>query len=251
MMIDASLLLPFFLALAASLLTFFSGFGLGTILLPVFLVYAPPGAPQEAVLAVALVHITNNVLKGGLTFQWVEWKTAGWFGVSSMLGAFVGAWMLDSLSDAAAQRWIGLTLVVFSLFEWLPQKAHRKVEPKTPPFYVVGGLLSGFAGGASGHQGALRSYFLLRTGWSAQRVIATGTMVALAVDITRIPMYLSSGHGLSLHFLRWCVAGGMGALLGSLVGRKLLPKLTLKPLQIFVALGLAILGIRLLWVSYL
>jgi hypothetical protein len=35
------------------------------------------------------------------------------------------------------------------------------------------------------------------------------------------------------------------------VGRTFLPKLTLRPLQIFVALGLTLLGGRLLWLSYL
>jgi uncharacterized membrane protein YfcA len=45
--------------------------------------------------------------------------------------------------------------------------------------------------------------------------------------------------------------GAAGALVGSLLGRRFLPKLTLRPLQIFVALGLTLLGLRLLWLSYL
>ena len=45
-------------ALAASLLSFFSGFGLGTLLLPAFAVVAPL---DVAVAATAVVHLANNL----------------------------------------------------------------------------------------------------------------------------------------------------------------------------------------------
>lgn len=240
----------FLLALLASTLTFFSGFGLGTLLLPAFLVLHPD-RPQEAVLAVALVHLTNNLLKGGLTFKWLDVRTALIFGVFSAVAAAAGAWALESLNGPVAQRSIGWTLLVFALFEFLPTKGTEQSWANRPRAWVVGGVLSGFAGGFSGHQGALRSFFLSRTGWSAQQVVATGTAVALAVDLSRIPIYLWRGD--ELHADWWPVVafGAAGALLGSLLGRRFLPKLTLRPLQIFVALGLTLLGIRLLWLSYL
>lgn len=50
-------------ALIASLLTFFSGFGLGTILTPVFAIFFP----LEIVVALTgVVHFLNNIFK--LTF---------------------------------------------------------------------------------------------------------------------------------------------------------------------------------------
>jgi uncharacterized membrane protein YfcA len=54
-------LLVLAVALAASLLTFFSGFGLGTLLLPAFALVFPL---DVAVAATALVHLANNVSKG-------------------------------------------------------------------------------------------------------------------------------------------------------------------------------------------
>jgi uncharacterized membrane protein YfcA len=44
--------------LLGSFATFFSGFGLGTILLPVFSLYFPI---ELAILATALVHFANNI----------------------------------------------------------------------------------------------------------------------------------------------------------------------------------------------
>ena len=240
----------FALALAASTLTFFSGFGLGTLLLPAFLL-VHPDRPHEAVLAVAVVHLVNNLLKGGLTFQWVEWRSALYFGLASAGAAFLGAWMLESLSGPDAQRAIGWTLVLFAVLETLPTKHLQATWAQKPWGLGLGGVLSGFAGGFSGHQGALRSFFLSRTGWTAQRVVATGSWVALAVDFSRIPMYYFQGERLGMEWLPVVLWGMAGALLGSLVGRRFLPKLTLRPLQIFVALGLTLLGGRLLWLSYL
>lgn len=50
-------------AAGASLLTFFSGFGLGTMLLPVFLLFFPV---DLAIAMTAVVHFLNNIFKTGL-----------------------------------------------------------------------------------------------------------------------------------------------------------------------------------------
>ncbi len=78
-------------ALLASLLTFFSGFGLGTILLPVFAVYYP--API-AVLLTAIVHFSNNIFKIGLVYKNIHWNLVLKFGFPSMLAALLGAYFL-------------------------------------------------------------------------------------------------------------------------------------------------------------
>ena len=47
-------------ACLGSLLSFMSGFGLGTLLLPAFLLFFPA---ELAMLGTALVHMANNVFK--------------------------------------------------------------------------------------------------------------------------------------------------------------------------------------------
>ncbi|MEK9138207.1 MAG: sulfite exporter TauE/SafE family protein, partial [Bacteroidota bacterium] len=48
------------IALLASGLTLFSGFGLGTLLLPAFILFFPP---DVAVGMTAIVHFLNNIFK--------------------------------------------------------------------------------------------------------------------------------------------------------------------------------------------
>lgn len=59
-------------AALASALTLYSGFGLGTILLPAFALFLP--APL-AVAATGIVHLLNNLFKGTLLSNRAEWST--------------------------------------------------------------------------------------------------------------------------------------------------------------------------------
>ena len=54
----------------------------------------------------------------------------------------------------------------------------------------IGGFGSGFMGGLSGHQGALRAMFLSRRLTNKMSFAATASVLALCVDLTRIPIYL-------------------------------------------------------------
>jgi len=56
-------------------------------------------------------------------------------------------------------------------------------------YLPLGGVLSGFFGGLSGHQGALRSAFLIRCGLSQEAFVATGIVAACLVDLARLAVY--------------------------------------------------------------
>ena len=88
-------LVPF----AASLLTFFSGFGLGTLLTPVFVLFFPV---DLALLMTASVHLMNNVFKFGLLIRSVERKTLFSFALWAVPGAFIGARATVGLGQMSA-----------------------------------------------------------------------------------------------------------------------------------------------------
>ena len=90
-----------FIALAAagaSLLTLFSGFGLGTLLTPVFALFFPV---PVAIAATAIVHGANNLFKLGLLARDADWRVVARFGVPAALAAFAGAGLLGSLDHLA------------------------------------------------------------------------------------------------------------------------------------------------------
>jgi uncharacterized membrane protein YfcA len=138
---------------------------------------------------------------------------------------------------------IGLLLLIFAIVEILPAHAKKKLNEWT---LVLGGLLSGFFGGLSGHQGALRSAFLIRMGLTKEEFVATGIIISLFVDISRLGTYWTN---LPLTEISDNVAILLTAILaaftGAVFGRRLLHKVTIKVLQYFVAFGISTVGILL------
>lgn len=241
-------------------LTFFSGFGLGTLLLPVFALFLPV---PVAVAATAVVHLANNLFKAGIIGKYVHWPTLWRFGVPAVLLAFAGAWLLGWLGQQEMVLWrytlwdqpfqittlkllVGILILGFSLLELVPSFSQWQLGPKWLP---VGGALSGFFGGLSGHQGAFRSAFLIRVGLDKQAFIATASMAAIAVDAARLTVY-----GVSFYQERFAEVGQHGllvgmsvlaALAGTLIGKKLLAKTTIEAIHQLVGWLLVLSGIAL------
>lgn len=245
---DASFLLIPAAALAASLVTLISGFGLGTLLLPVFALFFPL---EVAILLTAVVHLLNNLFKLVLLWKDIHWRTTLLFGVPGILGAYLGARLMLSLGTRDAlylgvlhpvdplDLVIAALMLVFGLFEI--SKTLNKLS--LPPHWMVpGGLISGFFGGLSGHQGALRSLFLLRSGLGKEAFIASGVAIACLVDLTRLPTYLQGGS-LSGIMDQWPVVAiaTLTAFIGAWWGKKLIPKVTMRGVQLIV--GVLILAI--------
>jgi hypothetical protein len=136
---------------------------------------------------------------------------------------------------------VAALIVGFALLELSPSAERLSLDPSWLP---VGGALSGFCGGLSGHQGALRSAFLLRTGLSKREFVASGVACAVLIDLARIVVYAAHGSRPPLD-PGPVVAACAAALLGSLVGVRWLGRLTLTGVRkivggLLLALGLAI-----------
>ncbi len=244
-------------AFAASVLTFFSGFGLGTLLLAFMLLYFPA---EIAIALTAVVHLFNNVFKWWLTKSHIDAQTVLKFGLPAIIGAMVGVYALTFISHIPVLykyslqdhthfiSWtkiiVGSVMVIFVIWDWIP--TFRKVEFSSS-YQVVGGLITGFFGGLSGHQGALRSAFLVKGKLDKSTFIATGVAIACLIDITRIPLYINQVKKelLTTHtaLLSVCI---IAALTGSIAGNFWLQKVTFKNIQNIVAIMVMTMAILLI-----
>jgi uncharacterized membrane protein YfcA len=82
-------------AIVVSALTLFSGFGLGTLLMPAFAVFFPI---SFAVAATAVVHLANNLFKVFLVGRRADIKVVIRFALPAALCAALGAYLLGYLS---------------------------------------------------------------------------------------------------------------------------------------------------------
>jgi len=241
-------------AFGASLLTLISGFGLGTLMLPVFSIFFDI---TTAVAMTAVVHILNNIFKTGLLGSAVDWKILVRFGLPGILGALAGATTLTYVAAkddgfyamgrefSAVSIVIGITMIVFALSELFPK---WKNLPPSPRWLVAGGLISGFFGGLSGHQGALRSVFLAKLPWSPKVYIATGVAIALLVDITRIPIYLTRVDSAQMTS-EWglLVVSVLTAFGGAYWGKKRIEKVTMNNIHLLVGWGMIAIAIMVIF----
>jgi len=244
-------------AFLASLLTLFSGFGLGTLLMPVAAIFFPVAV---AVALTALVHLLNSLFKLAVLGRHVAWGVAVRFGLPALVAAIPGAWLLSamaglpplarySLAGLEAQispvkLAVGALLVLFAAAEAGGWAKRVQVGAGLLP---LGGLLSGFFGGLSGHQGAFRSAFLVHAGLSPQAFVATNAAIASLIDLTRLAVY-----GLNLERLLdqagagLVVMAALSAFAGVLVGRLGVRKVTIGAIQRLVAGLLFTLGVLLI-----
>ncbi len=243
-------------ALVASGLTLFSGFGLGTLLLPAFLIFFPA---EIAVGLTAIVHLFNNFFKLAVLGKHANLRIVWRFGVPAIFAAIGGASLLFLLAEAEpilryeflgrghAITPVGLFLSIlilgFALVEILPSVNKLQINTWYLP---VGGALSGFFGGLSGHQGALRSAFLIHAGLSKEAFIGTGVAIACLIDITRIIFYANhiqtTAIGDNLAIL---IAATLSAFVGVFVGSRLVKKVTMRTIQLMVAILLAVVAVGL------
>ena len=169
-------------------MTLFTGFGLSTILLPVFVIFFPAAI---AVPSTAIVHFLNNFYKLFIYFKKINLKVLIRFGVPALLASIAGAFLLKKLSsnERDLEIILGILIISISFLEMIPAIRNLKIGIKWAP---LGGIISGFFGGLSGHQGLFRSAFLIKSGLNKNSFIATGVGIAVLVDITRLSVYGST-----------------------------------------------------------
>ena len=220
-------------------LTFFSGFGLATVLTPILIIFFPT---PIAINLTAIVHFLNNIFKLFLTGKNVNKEVLLKFGLTAMIGAVFGSFALVIISKKTfiinyhlfyhnfsvelVNFTIGIIILGFALFEIFPKKNELSLNKNLLP---IGGALSGLFGGLSGNQGAFRSLFLIKCNLSKEQFVATGILIACLVDIIRLLIYggnfLNKEIGKDFYLLVFTV---ISAFLGSYVANRYMQKITIK-----------------------
>ncbi len=196
------------------------------------------------------MHAANNLFKLALLHPHVRGSVVLRFGLPAVGAAFVGAALLGGLAArepiltwsigvraaeiTPVKLVMGVLIVGFAVVELVPDLSKPRVSPGWLP---LGGLISGFFGGLSGHQGAFRAAFLAPLGLSPSEFAATQAVLACLVDAARLSVYgvgfaLASGS-LIEGGVRWSLVAFASAcaFAGAVLGRRLLPSVTLRGLH--------------------
>ncbi len=227
-------------AVVAGAIAAVSGFGIGSLMTPLLLMWFP------ARVAVALVSIPHAVAS---TVRWfrlrrdVDKRVFVRFGIASVVGGLAGALLQATLRSGALTGVLGVLLLVAGTTEIL----RRPIPlPSSPAVLLTAGGLSGLFGGLVGNQGGVRSASLLGFGLSPRQLVATATASAVLVDLARVPVYVAvSGAALAAH-AALILASSAGVVIGTFAGVPLLRRIPDGVYRPLVGVLLVLLGISLL-----
>jgi hypothetical protein len=182
------------------------------------------------------------------------------FGIPAVAFAFFGALILGWLSGippifeyaafgnqiqvSPLKLVVGILILTFVMLELSPGFSSLSLDKKYLPY---GGVISGFFGGLSGHRGAFRSMFLLKVGLGKEEFVATGVILAVMVDMSRMLIYGWEMSG-QRQALQWplVIAASVSAFMGAYFSSKLFRKITIKTIQIVVSVLLVVVSLGLM-----
>jgi uncharacterized protein len=216
------------------------GFGIGSLLTPLLILRM---APDLAVAAVAVPHLLATAVRFTRYASAVHRPTFLRFGLWSAAGGLTGALLQSALSGPGLLATLGALLVATGTASMTASFGGWRPPPKAA---LALGLMSGLFGGLAGNQGGLRAAGLLAFDLPPRAFLATGTAVALLVDLARTPVYLvRAGPRLWALALPIAVAA-LGCLLGTVWGERLLARISAATYRRTVGAGVAVVGVWLL-----
>jgi len=231
------IILAIVLSFAAAALTVPAGFGLSTMLTPVVLMLM---APHEAIAVVAVVHGAHNAGKSWALWGHINFRAFRRYGIWLVLGAVIGAILQNQVPQKPLLGIMGIILIILPLLtlseSW---KDYRLTETNDR----IGGFGSGFMGGLSGHQGALRAMFLTSKLPDKMAYAATASIFALCVDLSRIPVYLFFRSDGITENLELTIALVASALIGVKAGKQWLESMKSESIRKGIMIGIMASGV--------
>ncbi len=211
--------IPFLLvAFLAELVGTIAGFGSSTILLPLALFFFPF---QTSLAIVAIFHVFGNLARLNFFRKGFDKKLFVFFGLPSIAATILGALLVPIINQPVLKLLLGTFLILFALNSFFnPKFAIKKNNSNA----IIGGISSGFLAGLIGTGGALRSAFLNWMNVKKVSYIATAAGIAVIVDLTRIPVYISQGF-LPENLFPLIALLLPISIIGTFIGKKLVDKI--------------------------
>ncbi len=217
-----------------------AGFGIGSILTPLFALQL---GTQLAIAAVSIPHLAGTALRFIVLRRSLDTRVLREFGLASAAGGLAGALLHARSVDPVLRIVFGLLLLLAALSELLGLARRIRLSHSGA---LAAGAVSGLFGGLVGNQGGIRSAAMLALPLKRDAFVATATATALIVDGVRMPVYfVSTGARIAEVWPIVLLATG-GVLVGTLAGRTVLSRIPEARFRTAVALLLAALGVYML-----
>lgn len=195
---------------------------------------------------VTLASLMASPARIAISWRLVEWRVVRWYLPGAMVGAMLGGWLLSW----ARGDWLTLIVGVFLVSSAMQYRLGERVRsfPMLLPFFIPVSIIVGLVSGLVGASSLISLPFYLNYGLTKERLIATGSVHSLFIQITKLATYASVGT-LSGRSLLEGVAAGLGAVLAIYVTRRWLDVLKDVWFRRFATVLMLTSGSSMLWQS--
>ncbi len=233
------------LSFIANIVGTVSGFGVGTIMTPILLLFLPFG---QTILLVCILHWFHDIFKMFFFRSGIDWRLFLYFGIPTIFSTFLGALLVTPEQSVVLTSLLGLFLITSVGMMYAVKKFQ---VPKNWITGMAGGLLSGFFAGVFGIRGAVRSVFMAAFDLRKATFIGTTGAISLLLDSTRLVTYVSRGIRVNQVLLWALILFIPASFLGAYVGKRVVHKIPQKYFRDVVSVFLLIVGVKLLLTPWL
>ncbi len=211
-----SLFLLFLLGASTFTLSTISGGGGAMMQIPVlnFLIGASQTAP--VINLGAFISRPTRIL---IFWKYIVWKVFWYFVPAAMIGALLAAWLFSEVKIYWIQLLVGLFLVS-TIFQFRFGKKDRSFHVKLWYFIPLGFFVS-IIGTFTGGMGPIVNPFLINAGIDKEYLVGTKAAQSFFLGLAQVIGYVYFGL-LNPTLWTYGIALGLGAILGNLIGKWLL-----------------------------
>lgn len=157
---------------------------------------------------VTLASLMASPARIAISWRLVEWRVVRWYLPGAVAGAMLGGALLSRVRGEWLTLIVGLFLVTNSMQYRLGERVRS--FPMQLPYFIPVSIIVGLVSGLVGASSLISLPFYLNYGLTKERLIATGSVHSLFIQIAKIATYASFGT-LSSRSLLEGVAAGLGA----------------------------------------
>lgn len=217
-----------------------SGFGIGSLLTPIFSLRA---GTKLAVAAVSIPHMFATAFRCWRLRRHIDRDLLLSFGLMSAAGGLTGA-VIGAFANSLALTMVFGVLLTFTGMMGLTGLSQRLRFDGWAAW--AAGFTSGMLGGLVGNQGGIRSAAMLGFHVRREAFVATATAAGLIVDAARMPVYLITQGNDVWKMWPVLVISTVGTLIGTVAGERILRKMPESLYRQVVSVMLLVLGIYML-----
>jgi uncharacterized membrane protein YfcA len=186
----------------------------------------------------ASVQLVSNGARLALFVKHINWTVVGYFVTGLCPGALAGIFIFQMLPREVVKLMMGIFILVMI---FLP-KSEKESVLGLRIFFPVG-ILAGFLGVFFGATGPLTAPFYIRNDILKGELIATKATCQTAIHIVNLILFGSIGINI---FVYWKLLACLAAvvIMGALMGKKLLNRLSFKTFIFWFKLVLIIIAVR-------